>query len=98
MEKKQKSDHPVQQMVLRDEDMFWGRKIPQAFWDEWLKCFTADAPEPSLSEELTVLQERTAQLPESQQKELAIVIRNAVSGWTQEKLRWLIAIQRKPLK
>lgn len=89
MEKKQKNDHPVHQMVLRDEDMFW---------DEWLKCFTADAPEPSLSEELTVLQERTAQLPESQQKELAIVIRNAVSGWTQEKHRWLIAIQRKPLK
>lgn len=85
MVKQQKSDLPPIQLALTDVDCGY-RPVPQAFWDEWLKCFEADVPEPSLSEQLTVLQVRTAHLPEWQQKELAVVIRNATENWAQEKL------------
>ncbi|ANZ48323.1 hypothetical protein BIZ78_gp252 [Erwinia phage vB_EamM_Caitlin] len=87
MEKKQKSDQPVLQLAVRDEEIFWGRKIPQAFWDEWLKCFQTDAPaDPSLHEQLTVLREQALYLPKAQQTELSLVIREAVGKWSQEKL------------
>lgn len=85
MEKKPKID--VGHMIsVPDMEIFFGRTIPQAFWDEWLKAFQDDVPEPSLFEQLTVLRGQSMLLPDSQKSELSIVIRNAIGQWAQEKL------------
>lgn len=86
METRPNQNKPTHTIAIDERELWWGRKIPQEFWDTWLQCLQEDQTVPSLPQQLNDLSERVKMLPPMQQNELAVVIRNAVGGWAQEKL------------
>lgn len=86
METKPNQNNPTHTMTIDERELWWGRKIPQEFWDTWLQCFLEDEPTPTLPQQLHELAERVQVLPPTQQNELSVLIHKAVGQWAQEKL------------